>query len=223
MPWIKKNICSMFDEGELVVATEKLHGTATFMIYHPNLNHPEMFGDSGNIVVHSKGLGASGLVFKNVPENSNNAYVKQLNKLLANGFEQKLKDLSDFKQGSVIAILGETFGVQIQDLHYGTKEPEFRVFDIKIGDDWAEPDVIETYIESLGLVMVPTLYSGPFNLEEIIKVRDGKTYLGGAHVREGVVVRSVINNEHPIHGRKIAKMISPLYLLRKDKNATEFN
>jgi hypothetical protein len=49
--------------------------------------------------------------------------------------------------------------------------------------------------------------------------------VGGTNVREGVVVRSLVPTEHPLHGRKICKFISPAYLLRRVKNgeATEFN
>ena len=55
--------------------------------------------------------------------------------------------------------------------------------------------------------------------------RDGVTTVGGTNVREGIVVRSMIPGDHPVHGRKIAKFISPAYLLRKVKNgeATEYN
>ncbi len=40
---------------------------------------------------------------------------------------------------------------------------------------------------------------------------------------EGLVVRSLDGSRHPEHGRRIAKFISPDYLLRKSNNATEFN
>jgi hypothetical protein len=45
-------------------------------------------------------------------------------------------------------------------------------------------------------------------------------------VREGVVVRAMVPGEHPVHGRRICKLISPSYLTRKaPKNgeATEYN
>jgi len=55
-------------------------------------------------------------------------------------------------------------------------------------------------------------------------VRDGRTMLGGTNIREGIVVRSATEARHEIHGRKICKIISPDYLIRRVKNgeATEY-
>jgi hypothetical protein len=70
---------------------------------------------------------------------------------------------------------------------------------------------------------VPTLYSGPFDLLALTEARDGKTTVSGTNIREGIVVRAADSAaQHPMHGRKIAKMISPAYLLRKNDNATEY-
>ena len=77
-----ESVPDIFGTDELVVATEKLHGTFMSIVYVPGLNHPEMFGSKQNILVHSKGLGAQGLAFKNVPENDGNLYVRTLKHLL---------------------------------------------------------------------------------------------------------------------------------------------
>jgi hypothetical protein len=74
------------------------------------------------------------------------------------------------------------------------------------------------------LYKVPVLYHGPFDLAQLELVRDGKTMLAGDNVREGIVVRACPEGVHPMHGRMVAKMISPNYLLRKVKGgeATEY-
>ena len=220
-----ESVPDIFDVGEHVVATEKLHGTCTSIRFIPGLNHPEMFGSQGEIIIYSKGLGASGLAFKNVSENVNNLYVRQLNKLLNAGFESKIRQLSDLNSGVAVTVMGETFGSSVQDLGYGLREPEFRVFDIALGDAWIDPVSMPARAEKLGLTPVPVLYDGAFDVAAIEQVRDGTSTLGGAHVREGVVVRAVNTIYHPTHGRRIAKFISPNYLLRKVKGgeATEFN
>lgn len=226
-----ESVPDMFTPGELVVATEKLHGTFVAFGYVPGLNHPEMFGEHGDMIVHSKGLGAQGLVFKNNEANAYNLYVKTLTKLLEDGLEAKLAALSDRHDGVPVAILGEIFGKGVQDLHYGTSEPEFRVFEIRVGDDYLSRDELgfahldvdlPEYGATLGLPTVPVLYQGPFDVTELEKVRDGKTVVGGENIREGIVVRALVESHHDHHGRKVAKMISPDYLLRKAKNATEF-
>jgi hypothetical protein len=96
------------------------------------------------------------------------------------------------------------------------------VFDILIGERWLTDDELATACAHLGVAKVPLAYKGPFNLSALEAVRDGATMLGGANIREGIVVRSENLLPHPTHGRRIAKMISPDYLVRKAKNATEF-
>jgi RNA ligase (TIGR02306 family) len=110
----------------------------------------------------------------------------------------------------------------VQDLDYGTTKPTFRVFDMRIGREWLSPDAVSYWTKDLPCV--PTLYTGPFDLAAIEAVRDGVTTVGGTNVREGVVVRSLVTRDHPIHGRRIAKFISPDYLTRKVKGgeATEY-
>jgi len=228
-----ENVPDMFAPGEQVVATEKLHGTFCAIGYVPDLNHPEMFGANGDIIVHSKGLGGQGLAFKNNEANAGNLYVRTLRNLLANhDLEARLAEVSRLGGGQPVYVMGEIFGRGVQDLHYGTKEPEFRVFEIRIGHDYLPRDQFgfghldsqTRYGGTLGLDAVPILYHGPFDVAALEKVRDGRTMLGGENIREGIVVRSLVEGRHDMHGRKVAKMISPDYLLRKVKGgeATEY-
>jgi RNA ligase (TIGR02306 family) len=127
--------------------------------------------------------------------------------------------LAQFKK---IALLGEIFGKGVQDLHYGMDKPAFRVFDICVDDTYCNSVEFSILATVLGVSTVPRVYTGPFDLTALEAVRDGETMLGGANIREGIVVRSATEARHEIHGRKICKMISPDYLTRKSKDATEF-
>ena len=69
-----------------------------------------------------------------------------------------------------------------------------------------------------GLPLVP-YQQERFNLMFLESVRDRDSLLHSGHLREGIVIRSE-PNEYGI--RKIAKMISPKYLLRKG-DGTEYN
>jgi RNA ligase (TIGR02306 family) len=222
-----ESVPDIFEPGEVVVATEKLHGTCCIIQYFPDMDHPEMFSDHGgycSITVSSKGLGGQGLVFKNNEANANNLYVRALGTLLADhDLAGLLHSMSKVDGGAhPVAILGEVFGKGVQDLDYGTTKPTFRVFDMRIGREWLSPDAVAYWAKDLPCV--PTLYTGPFDQTAIEAVRDGVTTVGGTNVREGVVVRSLVPNDHPLHGRKICKFISPAYLLRKVKGgeATEY-
>jgi len=212
----------IFEPGEQVVATEKLHGTMMAIVYVPGLNHPEMFSKNGEIIVHSKGLGSQGLAFKNNEANAGNLYVKTLRKLLSDGLEDRLRILATSYAGKRFAILGEIYGKGIQDLAYGTTEPEFRIFDVMVDDMFLPQDELGFDHALHGIPFAPILYNGPFNIDALTAVRDGKTTVGGDNIREGIVVRSATEARHEIHGRKICKMISEAYLTRSNKNATEY-
>jgi RNA ligase (TIGR02306 family) len=177
------------------------------------LDHEELFGKNRNTFVHSKGLGEKGLCFKNNEANNNNLYVSTLRKLLANGLEDRI--LENIGDATNFTIRGEVYGKGVQDLHYGTKGPEFAVYDVAIDGISLTPSALAEMTEKLALTSVPVLYIGKFDVDELTKYRDDKTALGGANIREGLVVRSK-------DGTKIAKMISPNYLLRKGE-VTEFN
>lgn len=214
----------IFDPGEVVVATEKLHGTCVIIQYFPGMDHPEMFLDHAgyrSITVSSKGLGSQGLVFKNNEANANNLYVQALRTLLDEyDLAARMHSMSKVDGGAhPVAILGEIFGKGVQDLHYGSTKPMFRMFDMRIGNTWQSNDSLTYW--SLEIPRVPVLYRGPFDLAAIEAVRDGKTATSGDNIREGVVVTSMIPGDHPLHGRKICKFISPAYLLRKVKGGGE--
>ena len=154
--------------------------------------------------------------------------------MLENGFDTNiqtvvnrvLKDImvTEITTPLPVRIFGEIFGGSVQDLKYGMTSSVFRVFDVQVGYNFVSRKIAEHICLCLGLQMLPILYSGPFDMDAIVAVRDGKTVIGGDNVREGVVVTSHSPEHHHVHGRRICKFISPDYLLRKVKSGepTEF-
>ena len=62
------------------------------------------------------------------------------------------------------------------------------------------------------------LYQGPFDLEKIKEISNGKSTLPGAqNIREGVVVRTAKERRDPALGRVCLKFIGPDYELSKHK------
>ena len=125
-------------------------------------------------------------------------------------------------------ILGEIFGRGVQDLHYGQQHPSFRIFDVYIGEpgqgrylnyaefiDFANDEEIMT-------PLVPVLAVVDYSKETVEELTGGKDTISGANVREGVVIKPVIEREHVELGRVCLKSVSEAYLLRKG-NTTEFN
>jgi RNA ligase (TIGR02306 family) len=228
-----ERVMHMFPEGHPVVAMEKAHGTCCEIRLIPGLNHPEMFGESGDVIVASKGRAAAGLAFKNVSENDHTIYVRVLRELLSQGLEARMRSLVGHLAAArgmtvveplCVTIMLEVFGSGIQDLHYGTTQPQIGVFDVQVGAGWLpHADLFGEACAWLELPALPQLYKGPFDVAALEAVRDGVTQIGGTHVREGIVVRCAHETQHAELGRRIMKMISPAYLTRKTKSATEYN
>lgn len=126
-----------------------------------------------------------------------------------------------------IFILGEVLGVQ--DLKYGfnSSKPGFRVFDIYIGvagqGRYLNDDELDTACRKLRLQRVPVLYRGPFSKEVMGQYTSGKESVTGAsgHIREGIVIRPVVERHDDTLGRVQLKSVSEEYLLRKG-NTTEY-
>jgi RNA ligase (TIGR02306 family) len=201
----------LFVEGEEVFVTEKLHGTniQIGIVY-------DKYVEGDGVYVTSKGLGARGFNLKDVPENDGNIYVQALRKLKDNGTIAAIVATGILFAGSEpVRIFGELFGSNIQDLSYGKSEPTLAVFDVMCGDVFLTPAQLIKFCQYFDLPMVPVLYQGAFDTKVLEKLRDGKDTYSNSHVREGIVIQAV--NE-----RKIAKWVSPDYLLRKGET-TEFS
>lgn len=206
----------MFDDGDEVVVTEKLHGTHCRISYIPDMNNENFFYD-GNVCIASKGLGAQGLVFK---KENDNVYTQALSFFIEDlSAMAKLKELAN---NGPVHILGEVFGIGVQDLGYGMSTKQFRVFAIKINNDFVPYDVLVDLTKTLGLEMVPIMYHGPFIKDKMVELRDGPTHFNVKQIREGIVITTKNGDRHPRYGYKMAKFVSPDYLLRKG-NTTEFS
>jgi RNA ligase (TIGR02306 family) len=216
-----KNCPDLFQDGEHVVITEKLHGTFCRISYVPRLAaRDDLFGD-GRIAIASKGLGARGLVFANVEENltGGNVYVRAL----AAGELERFRDIADRHYfGRTVHLLGEVFGRGVQDLSYGEQSPTFRAFDVYVeGQGFLDEDDKVQFFADVGLTRVPVLGCGPFTRAAMDALVDGQTTLNdGANIREGIVITATGSQEKRDAGlgrtfRPILKHVSEAYLTRK--------
>jgi len=232
-----KKLPDVFREGEEVVFTEKLHGTfAMFgvmgednLLPGPFSKEPDAQPDEDNsyfearVVIASKGVGAKGLAFKypNRPShpNWNNIYCRT-----ARTFDLVPSVEEVFGLEKTVFLLGEIFGPGVQDLNYGLSKPEFRIFDIYVGNPgegrYLGSTELDQKCQELDIPRVPVLYRGPFSREVLDLWTNGKeTISGGSHVREGVVIRTaqerVAGFDLPCYDRAQLKSVSEGYLLRK--------
>lgn len=231
---IQKNK-DLFTEGEEVVITSKLHGT----LFHCGFVTDE--DGNRNFFVTSKGLGNRGIVLDHENEaNVNNLYVNEFLKKRGN----KQRSLLDVLQSAPpllesLSLFGEIVGPGVQDLTYGLTEPKLFLFakHVKFFTNkegfWCSPLQLQTFTliinsltEAIGddaLRRVPVVYHGPFSLEKVYELTNGKETISGKglHVNEGVVVQSMVCAFNEKGKRLLLKSVSEDYKTRGG-SVTEF-
>lgn len=118
-----------------------------------------------------------------------------------------------------LAIYGEVYG-QVQDLRYGAGPGEVRlaVFDALDTKtrQWLRPRVLLDLCFALDLPVVPTIYEGPWS-PDLVSLAEGKSTVEGAnHVREGIVVKPLVERFDARIGRVFLKLPGEGYLTRKE-------
>ncbi|MEU5807950.1 MULTISPECIES: RNA ligase (ATP) [unclassified Streptomyces] len=214
LPWVDienlQRYPHIFEAGEQVVLTEKLHGTACLMTY--------LAGD-GTVLVSSKGFGSKGLALK---DDERNLYWRAVR---GHGVPEVAAKLAARLGATRIGVFGEVYGSGVQDLAYGATAraadapPGYAVFDVSAEIDgqvrWLDP--AELFADG-ELPLVPRLYEGPYDLDTVLERATGRETVSGraVHIREGVVIRPAVERYSPVvGGRAIAKAVSPAYLTRK--------
>jgi RNA ligase (TIGR02306 family) len=127
------------------------------------------------------------------------------------------------KQYPGAVLFGEVYGA-VQDLKYGVQASEgirFIVFDVLWENridgtrkymDW---DQLQRFCGTHRLPVVPVLYRGPWKRELTALAEGPSTMQGANHLREGFVVRPVVERVDPRFGRVQLKLAGEGYLTRK--------
>lgn len=188
---------SLFQEGEKVVATEKIHGASGRFSFFEDRMY------CGSRREWKK-------------PNDENLWWMCL---------KKNPWIDDFcKLHPRLTLYGEVYG-RVQDLKYGAGKNDifFAAFDLWHNVelkwlDWSDfLSVAESFDSKLGsktFKMVPLLYEGPYSAD-LCKLAEGKSMVAGAdHGREGCVIRPVIERIGQEIGRVQLKIVSNEYLAR---------
>lgn len=193
-----RNFPAVFDDGEEVVVTEKIHGK--------NCRLGLILNDEGN---WQKIAGGRTVQRKEVP---GSVYwypwsLPQLN-LLAGVL------LGGSSESRQIIMFGEVYGTQ-KKMKYGlSNQFGFRLFDIMVDGYYWDWDKIAYSAGECGVETVPVLYRGPFSLAKIVELSKGQSAVeGSSHIREGVVVRPVKERLNEKIGRTILKYVSDDFLV----------
>ncbi|MBI2633345.1 MAG: hypothetical protein HYW78_03055 [Parcubacteria group bacterium] len=188
-----QNFPNLFQEGEEIVITEKIHGKncrVAYVVIERNYNgegsvRSEFFCGSHNYA--RKQFDTQGRI---------SDFWKPLE--YCEGLKELLLFLSGDGNQSVI-VFGEIFGADHQDTSYGVKKGDqgFRVFDISIDGMYLGFDRKKEVCEKFNVPMVSILYRGPYSVEIVRRSTDGPTTMcaqeqaGKFKGREGIVITPV--------------------------------
>jgi len=190
-----RNYPRIFETGEMVVLTEKIHGTNVRIGIVDGVrkagSRKHMRKEAENYLVSHYWYPWS------IPE-----------------IETMMEALSE--EHKQVILYGETFG-PVQFLHYNSSNKlDFRVFDLFINGEFVDADEFFALCEKYDVKTVPIVARIPYDLKEIAKWSEGKTLVNGAnHMREGCVVKPIHERRHPKIGRVTLKYVSDTYLLGK--------
>lgn len=237
--WIEieniKRYPDIFEPGEPVIATEKIHGTCCLVTYDADAGPIGGDGDPmGTTYVSSKGFGGKNLA---LAEDKTNLYWRAAHE---HGLIPAAALICGYLGARRIGLFGEVYGKGVQDLHYGKDASRnetigYVLFDIAVMDRAGEVRWLShTEIDELWAVAVgevgplvtspraPVVYEGPYDYEKLAALAEGRSLLDPGTIREGVVVRPAVERRSDVlGGRAIAKFVSESYLLRGG-NVTEF-
>lgn len=192
-----RNYPDVFFSDEIVVVTEKIHGTSA-----------RIGMIDGEVMVGSFELRRD--------TSSRYWYPATLPPV-----KQTIEKLgAQYRQ---VIFYGEVYGPKVQKLGYGLKGQQlgFRIFDILIDGRFLDHEQLVDVCDHYGLDRVPVLGVGRFNMDTIKYLAVGPTTLGSAHIREGVVVRPLCERTDPRIGRVILKYVSDAYLLKQYDDVTD--
>lgn len=188
-----KNYKGSFVPGELVVVTEKIHGSNGRFIFLDGI----MYAGSRN-------------QWKAPASNSTWHKALQQNPAI----EAWCRAHEGF------ALYGEVIPTQ-KGFTYGCKAGEVKFFQFDVRSpqsEWLAYNEANRLLLDTNIVGVPLLYYGPYDEEKILKLVDGPSFVFQAgHIREGIVIKTVEERTARGLGRVQLKVVSNAFLEKDSK------
>lgn len=204
---------NVFEPGEQIVITEKVHGTSARYGRVPleaDTFWKKLKKLVGLLASHEYVYGSRKVQLQSKTHRTTSFYGDDVWSLNAKklGMQDLLLD------GEVV--YGEIYGEGIQkNYSYGKSADDrsFVVYDVQKDGKFLDHADLVHWCRSKGLQMVPTLYVGPFSGEIVEEHTNGPSVLDPkTKVREGCVVRPNVER-HTHNGRAVYKSVSPAFLL----------
>lgn len=207
-----KKFMHAFEPGEMVLATEKIHGSNARYTYRQRSSF--LFSVVGK--PQGKMFAGSRNLWKAI--NSNCAWRRAL------ADNHWIQEWCEGHPG--YTLYGEIVPMQKSkdgkiNFTYGTPDGKVRffLFDIRTPDGkWVEitdPLYAETIPDD---ARVPAIYYGPFDFAKLKELSEGQTKVpGGTHIREGIVVKATPERATHGVGRVQLKIVSNTFLEKDNK------
>ena len=205
---------AVFKPGEIVVVTEKIHGANARFTYA-----------EGRLWVGSRTTWKNEFIeVVDTPdvdlENPPDELPEATKRLVMNNnewwraarrYRDQLEHLLSGLPGWVL--YGEVFG-QVQDLKYDRDFVDFAAFDLFMPNgQYLSWEPFQALMDHFQIPRVPHLYSGPYKEATIRQLADGQSRLAD-HIREGCVIRPLVERCGGNVGRHVLKLVSNAYLER---------
>ncbi len=210
-----KNFPNVFEAGEIVTVTEKIHGTnfrCGWVKTSPNTWWKKLKKFFGVLPEWEFVYGSRNVQLQD-RLNPTTYYDQNVYGKIVKQYDLRKKLLN----GEVI--YGEIYGDGIQkNYSYGCKAGEHKAafFDLMRYDCYVSTAEFQAYIKHSSLPSVPILFTGPYDVEYIKNLSKGNSVLCPAQkIREGVVVKP-LNESTCYMGRKVLKLINDDYLLKAE-------
>ena len=184
-----RRYAEIFTYGEPVMVTEKIHGA----------NSRYCFLD-GRMWCGSRGEWKA--------KDDNNLWWKALAR------EPSIERFCRAHPGSVL--YGEVYG-DVQSLRYGCPKGEVRfvAFDVLVEGTWLDAEDGRYLLDNYCVPKVPLLGILDYDFSELCEMAEGESLIAD-HLREGIVVKPLVERFHQAIGRVQLKLVSAAYL-EKDK------
>jgi RNA ligase (TIGR02306 family) len=135
--------------------------------------------------------------------------------------ERLVEELAQYH--TQVVLYGEILGSGIQSLSYGYEGCEgYRAFDLLVDGHFVDHLTFQSLCIEYEVPTVPVLLEEVrFSLSDIQECARGETRLNGDHLREGVVIKPLLERTDPRIGRVILKYVSNDFLLGKQSDFSE--
>lgn len=201
----------VFEEGEEVVMTEKIHGMhgaacwVNGKFYYTsrkrNLDVPHL--DENGVMVGG---------------NIWNEMVKKFK------LEDKVYQIAQELKTDICVLRFEVYGKSCQDLDYGLTDQQIALFDIENGfNNFINQDDFSKLCHRYDLPICPELYRGPFSIAKAEEMAEKNSTISKKkdQRQEGVVIKDLYEgktkeNKLYMNARKILKQVSKRYLEKSD-------